>query len=165
MTSPDPMRSIAPGMLNGCSVSDTVATGGQPTAADLQALAGAGYRTVLDIRAPGEPRGFREPEVVEGAGMEYINFPIGHAPLHDAAFDEFRGLLRDAARKPLLVHCASGNRVGLMMIPWLVLDEGKSPQEAVDLALRMGLSSPQLARLALDYVDRQADGAEARQSA
>lgn len=165
MKSNDPMRSITPGMLNAFAVSGTVATGGQPTAADLEALAGVGYRTVLDIRAPGEPRGFREPEVVRGAGMEYLNLPIGHAPLTDATFDEFRRYMQDASRQPILVHCASGNRVGLMMIPWLVLDEGKDPEEAIALALRMGLSSPQLARLALDYVDRQAEGTEARQTA
>jgi uncharacterized protein (TIGR01244 family) len=161
----DSMRSITPGMHNAFAVTDTVATGGQPTAADLQALAAAGYRTVLDIRAPGEPRGFREADVVKGAGMEYVNFPIGHAPLTDAAFDEFRAHVRDAAGRPILVHCASGNRVGLMMIPWLVLDEGKSPEEAVALALRMGLSSPQLAGIALDYVERQDGAVESRQSA
>lgn len=165
MTSNDSMRSITPGMHNAFAVSDKVATGGQPTATDLEALAGAGYRTVLDIRAPGEPRGFREADVVAAAGMEYVNFPIGHAPLTDATFDDFRARVRDAAGQPILVHCASGNRVGLMMIPWLILDEGKTPEEAVGLALRMGLSSPQLAGIALDYVERQRGDAEARQSA
>lgn len=155
MTVETPIRSLAPGMLNAFCPVEGVATGGQPTPADLTALAEAGYRTVLDTRAPGEPRGFDEVDVVERAGMTYVNMPIGATPLTDGVFDEFRALMRDGTRQPILVHCASGNRVGLMMIPYLVLDAGRSPQEAVELAVRMGLSNPQYARLALDYVERQ----------
>lgn len=155
MTVETPIRSLAPGMLNAFCPVEGVATGGQPTPADLAALAEAGYRTVLDTRAPGEPRGFDEVDVVARAGMTYVNMPIGATPLTDGVFDEFRALMRDGSRQPILVHCASGNRVGLMMIPYLVLDAGRSPQEAVELAVRMGLSNPQYARLALDYVERQ----------
>ena len=155
MTVETPIRSLAPGMLNAFCPVDGVATGGQPKPADLAALAGAGYRTVLDTRSPGEPRGFDEVDVVQRAGMTYVNLPIGAAPLTDGVFDEFRALMRDADRQPILVHCASGNRVGLMMIPYLILDAGRSQQEAIDAAVQMGLSNPQYARLALDYVERQ----------
>lgn len=149
------IRGVAPGMMNAFCPLPSVATGGQPRAADLEALAAAGYRAILDIRAPGEPRGYDERAVAARAGMAYVNLPVGHGPLTDATFDEFRRILRDPANRPLLVHCASGNRVGLMLIPYLVLDEGKSPREALDLATSIGLSSAQLARIAMDYVARQ----------
>lgn len=153
-TRTDDIRSIAPRMPNAFCPMPGVATGGQPSAAELEAFARAGYRTVLDIRAPGEPRGYDERPLVEKAGLQYVSLPVGHGPLTDETFDRFRALLRDADRQPILVHCASGNRVGLMMIPYLVLDEGKTPQDAVRIATQVGLSSPQLASLALDYIAR-----------
>lgn len=148
------IRRLAPGMPNARAPLPGVATGGQPRAADLEALAKAGYRAILDIRAPQEPRGYDEAAVAARAGLEYINLPVGHGPLGDETFDRFREIVRDAARRPLLVHCASGNRVGLMLIPYFILDEGKTPQEAVRLAVEAGLAGPQLAPLALDYAAR-----------
>lgn len=153
-----PIRSIAPGMLNAYCPLPGVATGGQPMPSDLQALAKAGYRVILDIRGPDERRGFDEVRAAREAGLEYINVPVGHGPLADEVFDQVRALLRDDARRPLLFHCASGNRVGLMLIPYLMLDQGKSPREALQVAVQVGLSSPQLAQLALDYVRRQQPG-------
>lgn len=149
------IRRITPGMLNAYCPMSGLATGGQPTAADLQGLARAGYRAILDIRGPEERRGYDEVRAARDAGLEYINLPVGHGPLPDELFERFRAILRDASRRPLLVHCASGNRVGLMLIPFLVLDEGRPPREALDTAIQAGLSSPQLAQLALDYVRRQ----------
>lgn len=153
-----PIHSLAPAMLNAFCPLPGVATGGQPAPSDLRALAHAGYRSILDIRGPEEPRGFDEVRLVREAGLEYINVPVGHGPLADDVFDRVRAVLRDEARRPLLFHCASGNRVGLMLIPYLMLDEGKSPREALQVAVQVGLSSPQLAHLALDYVRRQQPG-------
>ena len=46
--------------------------------------------------------------------------PQGHC---DETFDRFRELIRDGGRRPLLVHCSSANRVGALLIPYLILDE------------------------------------------
>lgn len=144
---------IAPGIVNGFCPLPGLATGGQPDGGHLIALAEAGYRTILDTREPGEPRGFNEAAAAERAGLEYINLPVGIA-LDDTLFDRVREVLRDADRRPVLVHCATGNRVGMVLIPYLILDEGKSPQDAIALAMRMGMRAPQLAQLALQYVAR-----------
>lgn len=144
---------IAPGMLNGFCPMPGVATGGQPNAADLAALARSGYRTILDTREAHERRGFDEPAAARRAGLEYINVPIG-ASLDDGVFERVREIMRDENRRPVLVHCATGNRVGVALIPHLMLDEGKTAEEAIVLAMRMGLRAPQLAHLALQYVAR-----------
>lgn len=153
------IRRIAPGMLNAFYPLPGVATGGQPTPADLRALARAGYRTILDIRGPEERRGYDEIHVAREAGLEYINVPVGHGPLADDVFERVLAVLRDESRRPLLFHCASGNRVGLMLIPYLMLDQGRAPREVLQIAVDVGLSSPQLAHLALEYVRRQQPGA------
>jgi uncharacterized protein (TIGR01244 family) len=143
---------LTPGIVNGLCPLPGLATGGQPDPDDLASLAQAGVRTILDTREPGERRGFDEAAAVARAGMKYVNVPVG-TTIDDTLFDRVRDVLRREER-PILVHCATGNRVGLVLIPYLILDEGKSKDEAVALAARMGMRSPQLAHVALRYVAR-----------
>ncbi|HEX6939018.1 MAG TPA: protein tyrosine phosphatase family protein [Longimicrobiales bacterium] len=148
------VRDILPGLINAACPLPEVVTGGQPTEEHLQALSGLGYRTILDLRAPGEPRPYDEAEAARGIGMEYVNLPVTPETLADETFGRFRELMRDASKRPVLVHCASGNRVAVLLIPYLVLDEGKTVDDAVSIATRVGLRSREMADRALDYVDR-----------
>ena len=161
MTTPrTDVRLAAPALLNGFSVTPAIATGGQPSPDDIEALAAAGYRTILDLREPAEHRGFDEPAAVARAGMRYINIGVGnHAP-DDHLFEDIRALLRDPGLAPILVHCASGNRVGFALLPWMVLDQQLSLDAAMEEATRMGLRSMALARIAINYVARIRAGGE-----
>jgi protein tyrosine phosphatase (PTP) superfamily phosphohydrolase (DUF442 family) len=87
------------------------------------------------------------------ARMEYLNIPVGHEEIDDETFEWFRGLMKDSERRPVLVHCSSANRVGALLIPYLILDEGKTPEEAVKMATEVGLESDELKQAALEYVD------------
>lgn len=135
-------RAALPGIL----------TAGQPTLGQITQLVDAGVRTIVDLRAPHEPRGFSEPDAVQTAGLEYHNIPIGHEGVSDREFDVVRALLRDAGKRPVLLHCASANRVGALMIPYLVLDEQRTPEAALHTAQEIGLRSRALADAALAYV-------------
>jgi protein tyrosine phosphatase (PTP) superfamily phosphohydrolase (DUF442 family) len=75
----------------------------------------------------------------------------------DETFERFRGLMQEPERRPMLVHCSSANRVGALLIPYLILDRGKMPEEAVELASRVGLRSYELKRAAIRYAARQAN--------
>jgi uncharacterized protein (TIGR01244 family) len=131
-----------------------VATAGQPEVGHFERLAQVGYRTVIDLREPDEDRGLDEPEAIRQAGMQYANIPVGHDDVSDETFDRFRELMNDQERRPVLVHCSSANRVGALLIPYLVLDEGKSQDEALEIASRVGLRSDELRRAALGYAAR-----------
>jgi uncharacterized protein (TIGR01244 family) len=135
---------------------DGVAAAGQPDDRMLTELARAGYRTVLDLRAPDEPRGFDEAAAVARAGMQYVPLPVTQATLTDAVFDRFRAVMRDPANRPILVHCASSNRVGALLMPYLMLDEHRSAADALTMARGAGLRSPELAEMARDYAQRHA---------
>lgn len=148
------VKSLLPSLTNAASPLPGIVTGGQIDSAGLGALAREGVRTVLDLRASDEPRGFDEPRVARAAGLEYVSLPVTHAGPDDAAFGRFREILGDGGRAPFLVHCASGNRVGAMMIPHLVLDLGMPADSAVTVAKRVGLKSDALLQQALDYVAR-----------
>jgi protein tyrosine phosphatase (PTP) superfamily phosphohydrolase (DUF442 family) len=141
----------------GACVVDGIATGGQPPASAWAELARAGYRTVVDLRAPEEPRGYDEAGAVRQAGLAYLPLPVSQATLDDGVFDRFREIMRDPARRPIVVHCATSNRVGALLLPYYALDEHRSIEDSVQLAQRSGLRSAELARIALDYVRRHGE--------
>lgn len=131
-----------------------VATAGQPSAAAWPELASAGYRTVVDLRTAEEARDHDEPASVRAAGLEYVPIPVSQPTLRDATFDTFRELMRDPARRPIFVHCATSNRVGALLLPYFALDEGMRLDDALRLARDAGLRNPDLQQIAMDYSRR-----------
>ncbi len=142
---------IAPGLRNANQPLEGVATSGQPKEEHFECLSAAGYRTVVDLREAGEDRGLDEPGAVRRAGMAYVNVPVGHENVEEKTFGVFRGLMVDPERHPALVHCASANRVGALLIPYLILDLGMPAEEASRTASRVGLRSEKLRLAALRY--------------
>ena len=147
------IRRIAPGLANASCPLEGIATAGQPSEEQLRRLAENDYKMVLDLRGPAEYRGYDEAAAVRAAGMNYINLPVAGMP-DSEIFNRFRQVLRDEAKRPVLVHCASANRVAGLLIPYLVLDRGQEPQAALNTAVSVGLRDRSLAEAALDYVER-----------
>jgi protein tyrosine phosphatase (PTP) superfamily phosphohydrolase (DUF442 family) len=142
------------GVPNACRILPTVLTGGQPSAANLQRLRAAGGAMVLDLCDPMEPRSFDEAALVRGLGMKYVNVPVGTGTLTDQTIDRILAVLRQAGEELVLVHCASGNRVGGALIPFFMLDQGWEEEDAVDQAMRVGLRSAELLHWGIDYTRR-----------
>jgi len=138
-----------------CPLAD-IATAGQPDAHAWGALAREGFKTVVDLREASEPRGHDEAGEIARAGLRYLALPVSHETLGDRQFDVLRDFLRDVNNRPAVVHCQSANRVGALMLPYLVLDEHIALSEAQALAQSIGLRSPDYAASALDYVHRHA---------
>ena len=132
------------GTLNAACPLPGVATGGQPDSAHFVALAAGGVRTVIDLRAASEPRGYDEPAVARAAGLEYVSLPVTAASLSDSTIDAFRALMKARRTASVLVHCHSGNRVGAVMVPYLVLDRGWTLERAIAAAEAGGLKTPAL---------------------
>ncbi len=143
------------GVVNATCPLPGVASGGQVGADHLKGLAGLGFRTVLDLRTADEPRGYDESRSAARAGLEYLNLPVSGATLDDAMFDRVRELMSDPRRHPVIVHCASGNRVGVALLPWLVLDRGWKLPEAIAAAEQGGMRASPLRDRALDYIARK----------
>lgn len=132
-----------------------IVTAGQPQAADFERLARAGFKSVIDLRLPDESRGFDEPSTVRSAGLDYHNIPVSLPTLGDGQFDEFRKLLCQDQSGAVLIHCGTANRVGALLIPHLVLDQGRTTTEALAIARSVGLRSDDLGRAAISYVEKQ----------
>src|SRR5215207_6436495 len=140
---------------NACQILPTVLTGGQPTAADLEQFKRAGGGIVLDLRDPMEPRPFDEAAVAQRLGLEYVNVAVGAGSLTDGTLDQALGILREAGDRLVFVHCASGNRVGGALLPYLILDQGLEEEDAVTQAMRIGLRSAELMEWGTDYARRR----------
>lgn len=131
----------------------------QPEAQDFEQAASSGIKTVLDLRKPGELSEFDERATVEGLGMSYVNVPFSKPEeMTDDVLDRAREVLNDPERKPILVHCASANRVGAVWLAHRVLDGGLAYDEALAEAKTVGLKAPALELRAKEYIDARSDG-------
>lgn len=137
---------------------DGVYLAGQPSAADLEAAQQLGIKTVINLRHAHEHGEFDERAHAESLGLAYVSLPwSGAAELTDAIFDRSRELLRSSER-PILLHCASANRVGAVWLPHRVLDGGVVYEDALAEARTIGLRTPELEAKARDYIARRASG-------
>lgn len=112
---------------------------GQPTQELLERAAEAGYAAVIDLRGEDEDRGIDERSVTEELGMTYVSIPLStpaDATLGAAA--EVAGVLR-GFDGPVLLHCASGNRVGALFALNAAAD-GATAEEALAVGEKAGLT-------------------------
>ena len=123
----------------------------QPTQEDFKTAAENGIKTVLNLRTPQE-LDWDEAALVKKLGMNYVNIPITPRTFTDEKIDQARKLLNDSKNRPLLVHCASANRVGAIWLAHRVLDHGLSYQEARKEARTVGLRSPVLEKIVQRYI-------------
>jgi uncharacterized protein (TIGR01244 family) len=121
-------------------VLEGITAAGQPTAAALEAAAKAGYKSVIDLRPLAEDHGFDEKATVEGLGMSYVNLPVaGAAGVTYATASELDTLLATLP-KPVLLHCATSNRVGAMLA-LRAKANGADAEAALELGVANGLGS------------------------
>lgn len=117
-----------------------LATGGQPTESGLRRLRDLGFRIVIDLRTPAEGTAAEE-TVIKAAGLRYVSVPITPETFRREDVDAVARILDDPARGPVLLHCASANRVGAV---WTVLQvtKGRTYAEAEAEGRKIGLQSP-----------------------
>ena len=132
---------------------DSFATGAQPTGDAYIKAAANGFRSVLSLRTNAEGIDLvLERARVESTKMRYFNIPVNSSSPRPEQADEFRRIARDKTNHPMLVNCASANRVGAVMMILRVVDQGWSEDKALDEALKIGLASENLKKFARDYI-------------
>jgi protein tyrosine phosphatase (PTP) superfamily phosphohydrolase (DUF442 family) len=154
---PSALAALA-GVTNAAEPLPDLLTAGQPGPDHFAALKAAGVSTVIDLRDPMEPRPFDEPALVRQLGMEYVNVSVRQGALSDAMMDAVLEELRKRAGTKVLLHCASSNRVGGALIPYFILDQGMSEDDAVALAMQVGLRGADLLAWGVEYAQRKTGG-------
>jgi uncharacterized protein (TIGR01244 family) len=123
------------------ALGDGLYAAGQPGPNDWPALRRAGLLNVLNLRPSDEQPGMDERALVTEEGMDYACLPVGNgADLGREVVSHFDDLLRGLAR-PLLVHCASANRVGALFALRAAWLEGTDAGSALALGRTAGLTS------------------------
>lgn len=150
-----PMLLIAAVAVTGCASTREVATlptipeavspepgivsGGRLGPADISKLRDAGIRHVIDLTLDAETPDFDEAAAVRAMGLRYTDLPLRGA--WDLTKENVRAFdaLVSSADRPLLVHCASGNRVGAMAALRAAWFEGHNVEEAIAIGRTWGL--------------------------
>jgi protein tyrosine phosphatase (PTP) superfamily phosphohydrolase (DUF442 family) len=129
------------GIRNGQWVSSDVAVGGAPSVESLKALSEAGLGVVINLQTAREVS-FDEKGVVEALGMTYLHLPVSSlGDITDAMLKTIHSVLPPEGRRKVLVHCASGNRVGAAFALMAQRFDGANALEAIEVGSQHGLTS------------------------
>ena len=84
-----------------------------------------------------------ERALVEAQGLRYVSIPVTADTFSLADIDAVEKILDDPSAAPVLLHCASSNRVGAA---WAVIlaRKGRTLEEAEAAGRAAGLHSPQM---------------------
>jgi sulfide:quinone oxidoreductase len=114
---------------------------GALSAADIEELAAAGVRTIVNNRPddedPGQLPAAEARRLAAAHGIAYHHIPFVNATLTRAQVDEFAAVLKSAPH-PVVAHCRSGTRSTLV---WALtrMREGADPAALVALGARNGV--------------------------
>lgn len=106
-----------------------IATSGELLPGAVGELKQHGFKSVLDMRTVKEGTKAEE-SIVREAGIQYYNIPISKDWPAADAFVHFRAIVENQENYPILVHCGSGNRVGMMWSAYQ-LEKGVEYEQAM----------------------------------
>ena len=125
---------------NQCRPENRLFCGGQPTAEQLADFAREGGGCVVNLRPQAEMGTFDEGAVVRELGMEYVHIPVaGPEDLSRQAAATLADAMQRFDAEHLMVHCASGQRVGALVALKAGWVDGLSMEEAVAAGFKAGL--------------------------
>lgn len=95
-------------------IDDRIATGGQPTEAQLLDLAAAGFQSVINLALTTSTDALAdEPASVRALGLDPLHIPVDfEAPTTDD-YERFAAALRAWRGRAVFVHCAANHRVSV----------------------------------------------------
>lgn len=113
---------------------DDIVVAGQPSLAQIRALAEEGFTTVINLRRRGEFDEFDEAAEVEKLGMAYVHIPVKNVKSIEASDADALHQALEAASGPVLLHCTIGWRAGSLLAIERYLLHGASAEEARQIA-------------------------------
>lgn len=110
-----------------------LATGGQPSEAQLAALAAAGFEQIINLARHDDPRYSlpNEAATVALLGMDYVHIPVQFAAPLPSDLERFFAAMDGAAARKLFVHCAHNKRVPVFVALYRIARQGWQPDAAL----------------------------------
>ena len=117
------------------TVNATLSTSGQPTEAQLRALARDGFETVINLALHDDPRYSLadEPGEVEALGMRYVHIPVAFDSPTESDLLAFFDAMERHRREKTLVHCAANLRVSAFVGLYMAIKRGDPVDQAFAL--------------------------------
>lgn len=112
-----------------------IGTSGQPSEAQLAAIAAAGYRTLINLALHDDPRYSLpdEPASAAALGLDYIHIPVRFRQPTRDDLQRFCDAMDAHLERQVWVHCAANYRVTAFLGLWRVLRQGWAPEAAFAL--------------------------------
>ena len=125
-------------------VDQLLATSGQPTEAQLAALARAGFGAVINLALHDDPRYSLpdEPGLVQSLGMAYVHIPVAFDAPQESDLLAFFDAMEIHQGQKLLVHCAANMRVSAFLGLYRAIQQGLPDDEAFALMNSIWEPSP-----------------------
>jgi protein tyrosine phosphatase (PTP) superfamily phosphohydrolase (DUF442 family) len=121
-------------IFNFLAINNSLSTSGQPTEAQLSALAEEGYEVIINLALHDDPRYSLPDETahVESLGMQYIHIPVQFdAPLK-SDLEAFFEAMESSKDKKVHVHYAANMRVTAFLGLYFLIRERKKKEEAFE---------------------------------
>jgi uncharacterized protein (TIGR01244 family) len=119
-------------------IDEDCAIAGQPTPAQIQQLAQAGFKSVLNLRSPDEPGALGdEQQQIAALGLTYLNIPFRLNELNTTLVEEILETLQTLP-KPVLIYCASARRASAIALMEIARRRALTPEQTMELGLTMG---------------------------
>ena len=125
--------------VNYKKLSPDLAVSGKPSKEALAKLKESGFRTAIDLRLPAE--GIADARAaIEAQGLTFVSVPVTPETLTKADAEKVAKVLADPKASPVLLYCASSNRVGGLLAVVEAM-KGKPKDEALAEGRKAGLKS------------------------
>jgi protein tyrosine phosphatase (PTP) superfamily phosphohydrolase (DUF442 family) len=133
-------------IFNFIRVSDSVATGGQPTQVQIEAARAEGVEAVVNLAPHDQQNGALPDEtaLVESLGMAYHHIPVEWTMPLQENFTAFVQTMDGLGDRKVLVHCLANYRVTAFYSTYAMKKHGWSAQQADALIAQIWESRPDL---------------------
>ena len=117
------------------AVDDTLGTSGQPTEAQLAAVAQAGFKTVINLALHDDPRYSLADEAgtVRSLGLDYVHIPVQFATPTQGDLLAFFDAMDAHRGEKVWVHCAANMRVSAFLGLYRMIRQGWPRERAFEL--------------------------------
>ncbi len=129
---------VSTAIFNYSRATPQIATSGRFAPAAVAEIQALGFTAILDLRAQTEKGVAAVTEAIQASRLRHLSIPIVTKAPTEAQVAQFAVLVEDPANYPLLVNCASANRVGAIWALYRA-SKGVPPEVAVEEGRTLGL--------------------------
>lgn len=115
-----------------------LASGAQPSEAQIEALKEAGFEAVVNL-SPVSTRNAitAEAAVVDNTGMTYVHFPVDCSHLQPHHYATFEGIVKGMKDKKIFVHCGGNIKSSCLIHMYDVLENGVDEAASLETLLKI----------------------------